>query len=198
MRWLRVAGSSAREAATALPRLRKKISNSWSAVQDTYFSTKDVFERHRVVFTVGTSFASLATAWAGYSLRYVHQSKVEQRLDSIEQAMRGVHLIGESDIKKMVSPGNTSTTYLIATAGTSLVIGYGLGWRGGKWYATRKFRKEQLRSMGMNKMQKWQFLKNPFLLPLRMVTETGGKNASGALRKGSVALDPKQAGQLSC
>ncbi|XP_031482013.1 uncharacterized protein LOC116251642 [Nymphaea colorata] len=198
MHRLRGAGSSAWAAATALPSLRKKVSNSWSAVQDTYFSTKDVFERHRVVFTVGTSLASVATAWAGYSLRYVHQSKVEQRLDSIEQAMRGAHIIEQSDIKKIVSSGNTGTTSLIATAGTSLVIGYGLGWRGGKWYATRKFRKEQLKSIGMNKIQKWQYLKRPFLLRSHLVTEAGGKNVSGALRSGSVALDSKQAGQLSC
>lgn len=30
-------------------------------------SPKETFERHRVVFTVGTSIASVATAWAGES-----------------------------------------------------------------------------------------------------------------------------------
>ncbi|XP_078443706.1 triacylglycerol lipase-like protein isoform X2 [Wolffia australiana] len=66
--------------------LRRRASNSWSAVQDVYFSTKDIFERHRVVFTISTSVASLATAWAGYSLRHYHQRSIETRLESIEEA----------------------------------------------------------------------------------------------------------------
>lgn len=45
--------------------LKRKSLNSWAAIQDTYFSTKDTFERHRVVFTVGTSIASVATAFIG-------------------------------------------------------------------------------------------------------------------------------------
>eukprot|EP01018_Ginkgo_biloba_P032800 Gb_18749 [translate_table: standard] len=48
-----------------IQQLKRKASNSWSAVQDTFYSTKDVFERHRVVFTIGTSIASVGTAWAG-------------------------------------------------------------------------------------------------------------------------------------
>ncbi|MQM05934.1 hypothetical protein Taro_038755 [Colocasia esculenta] len=47
------------------PDLKRKVSNSVSAVQDTYLSTKQIFERHRVVFTISTSLASLLTAWAG-------------------------------------------------------------------------------------------------------------------------------------
>ncbi|KAK8939680.1 hypothetical protein KSP40_PGU005843 [Platanthera guangdongensis] len=64
--------------------LKRKASNSFSAIQDTYFSTKvkleiyyqfpyssmlclqEVFESHRVVFTVGTSIASILTAWADF------------------------------------------------------------------------------------------------------------------------------------
>ena len=46
-----------------VPQLKKKALNSLVAVQDSYLSTKDLFERHRVVFTVGTSIASVATAW---------------------------------------------------------------------------------------------------------------------------------------
>ncbi|OQU85486.1 hypothetical protein SORBI_3004G253601 [Sorghum bicolor] len=45
-----------------------------------------VFENHRIVFTVGTSIASVLTAWAGYSLRQVHQSRIERRLESIESS----------------------------------------------------------------------------------------------------------------
>lgn len=49
----------------AVPRLKKKALDSFSAVQDTFFSTKDIFERHKVVFTISTSIASVGTAWIG-------------------------------------------------------------------------------------------------------------------------------------
>ncbi|KAL7000016.1 hypothetical protein U1Q18_001166 [Sarracenia purpurea var. burkii] len=71
----------------AVAQLKRKALSSWSAVQDTFFSTKDIYERHRAVFTISTSLASIATAWAGYTLRHLHESKVEQRLNSIEQAV---------------------------------------------------------------------------------------------------------------
>eukprot|EP00262_Sarcandra_glabra_P012463 TRINITY_DN3220_c0_g1_i2.p1 TRINITY_DN3220_c0_g1~~TRINITY_DN3220_c0_g1_i2.p1 ORF type:complete len:121 (-),score=22.63 TRINITY_DN3220_c0_g1_i2:82-444(-) len=87
----------------AMPSLKRKASNSWSAVQDTYLSTKDIFERHRVVFTISTSIASVATAWAGYSLRYLHQAKVEERLESIEQAMKSSTHIEHEEIKKITA-----------------------------------------------------------------------------------------------
>ncbi|OEL34301.1 hypothetical protein BAE44_0004681 [Dichanthelium oligosanthes] len=48
-----------------LPNIRRRATNSWAAVRDTFFSTKQVFESHRIVFTVGTSVASVLTAWAG-------------------------------------------------------------------------------------------------------------------------------------
>ncbi|XP_043690834.1 uncharacterized protein LOC122641615 [Telopea speciosissima] len=150
-------------ASQAVPRLKRKALNSWSAVQDTYFSTKDIFERHRVVFTVSTSLASIATAWFGYSLRYLHQAKVEERLESIENAMKNNSHIEHAEIKNMVGSGNVSTAACVATAGTSLVIGYGLGWRGGIWYANRKFRQEQMKLLGQIKPRRWQmqFLKRP-------------------------------------
>ena len=40
---------------------------------------------------------------------------------------------------------------------------YGLGWRGGKWHANRIFRKQQQKLLGLNKPQKWRFLRKPFL-----------------------------------
>ncbi|KAK9084749.1 hypothetical protein Sjap_025160 [Stephania japonica] len=156
MQRLRSSGSSIFES-IALPHLKKKARNSWSAVQDTYLSTKDVFERHKVVFTVSTSIASVATAWFGYSLRHIHQVKVEDRLDSIEKAMKNHHTLEHAEIKKIVSSERMSTEACIATAGTSLVIGYVLGWRGGKWYANRQFRREQLKLLGQAKPRKWQF-----------------------------------------
>ncbi|KAH7860496.1 hypothetical protein Vadar_014049 [Vaccinium darrowii] len=44
---------------------------------------------------------------------------------------------------------------------------YGLGWRGGKWYANRKFKKEQLKLPGHIKPKEWQlkFLRRPLIRP---------------------------------
>ncbi|KAG9455102.1 hypothetical protein H6P81_008006 [Aristolochia fimbriata] len=147
----------------AVPNLKRKASNSWSAVQDTYISTKDIFERHRVVFTISTSILSASAAWFGYSLRYVHQSKVEMKLESIEQAMKIRHLEEDEEIKKIIRGGNVSFPTCVATAGISCLIGYCLGWRGGRWYANKKFQREQLKLLGQIKPQRWQFLKKPLL-----------------------------------
>ncbi|KAL8145535.1 hypothetical protein AgCh_003629 [Apium graveolens] len=49
----------------AVPQIKKRALNSLTAVQDTYYSIKDTFERHKVVFTISTSVASVATAWLG-------------------------------------------------------------------------------------------------------------------------------------
>ncbi|CAM8993952.1 hypothetical protein QQ045_007423 [Rhodiola kirilowii] len=136
--------------------LKKKAANAWSSVQDTFYSTKDIFERHRVVFTVSTSIASVATAWVGYSIRVLHQSKVENRLDSIEQALKEHSQLEKTEIKKMVNSGSTAAS--LATAGTTFLIGYGLGWRGGRWQARRQFRREQMRLMGQIKPKRWQLL----------------------------------------
>ncbi|TYI19837.1 hypothetical protein ES332_A07G192800v1 [Gossypium tomentosum] len=141
-----------------VPKLKRKALNSWAAVQDTYFSTKDTFERHKVVFTVGTSIASVATAWFGYSLRHYHESKVDQRLESIEKAMKNSHHLEHADFKKLVDPGHSRAAAWVATAGTALIVGYGLGWQGGTWYANRKFRREQLKLLGQIKPKRWQLL----------------------------------------
>ncbi|KAF4348895.1 hypothetical protein CsatB_027263 [Cannabis sativa] len=156
----------------AVAQLRKKAFNSWAAIQDTFFSTKDIFERHRVVFTVGTSIASVATAWLGYSLRHLHDSKVDQRLESIEKAMKSNHLSEHSEIRKIVDSRGFSTSSCVATAGTTLIIGYGLGWRGGRWYANRQFRKEQMKMLGQLKPKRWQLLGrvNPRALQLQLPT----------------------------
>ncbi|XP_031126470.1 uncharacterized protein LOC116028791 [Ipomoea triloba] len=144
----------------AAPQLRRKAQNSWSAVQDTFYSTKDIFERHRVVFTLSTSIASVATAWGGYLLRHYHQSRVDQRLESIEKAMNKKYDIEDPEFKKLVS-GGISMPACVATAGTTLFIGYGLGWRGGKWYANKKFKREQMKLLGQVKPRRW-----PLRLPL--------------------------------
>ncbi|KAL3509955.1 hypothetical protein ACH5RR_029356 [Cinchona calisaya] len=146
-----------------MPQLRRKASNSWSAIQDTYLSTKDIFEGHKVVFTVSTSIASVATAWIGYSLRHLHESRVEQRLGSIETAMKKQYQIGDPEFKKLVS-GSVSIPACVATAGTTLVIGYGFGWRGGKWYTTRKFRREQMKLQMIPRQWPLKFLKTRLAL----------------------------------
>ncbi|KAJ6343344.1 hypothetical protein OIU76_005147 [Salix suchowensis] len=104
--------------------LKRKTLNSWTAIQDTYFSTKDIFERHKVVFTIGTSVASVATAWAGYSVRHFHDSKVDKRLEGIENAMKNNHHLEHAEFKKLIDPGRSSVAACIATAGTAFVIGF--------------------------------------------------------------------------
>ncbi|KAF9610997.1 hypothetical protein IFM89_026303 [Coptis chinensis] len=175
------------EILVGVPNLKRKALNSWSAVQDTYFSTKDVFERHKVVFTIATSVGSVLTAWAGYSLRYLHQTKVEERLESIEKAMKETQHIQHDEVKKIVTTGRVSTAACIATAGTSLVIGYGLGLRGGIWYANRRFRKDQQKLLGHIKPRRWrfQFLKRPFS---RLRGPNGAIKSSETLQKNATSL----------
>ncbi|XP_022944501.1 uncharacterized protein LOC111448941 isoform X1 [Cucurbita moschata] len=138
-------------------RLKRKAVNSWTAVQDTFYSTKNVFERHRVVFTVGTSIASVATAWFGYSLRHYHNIQVDRRLESIEEAMRNTHQLEHSELAKVVNPGHISVPACFANAGTTLIIGYCLGWRGGKRHASKQLRREQMKLLG-EIQPRWQFL----------------------------------------
>ncbi|XP_059663907.1 triacylglycerol lipase 2-like [Cornus florida] len=166
LRSLRSSGSSI-IGHLSVPQLRKKVSNSVSAVQDTFFSTKEIFESHKVVFTISTSLASILTAWGGYTLRHIHESRVTERLDSIEKSMKSNYHIEHSDFKKLVSSGSSNAAAYVATAGTSLIIGYGLGWRGGKWYANRKFRREQMKLLGQIKPKRWQlkFLRRPLTRP---------------------------------
>ncbi|OMP08141.1 hypothetical protein COLO4_06741 [Corchorus olitorius] len=191
----------------AVPRLKKKALNSWAAVQDTYFSTKDTFERHKVVFTIGTSVASVATAWVGYSLRHYHETKVDRRLESIEKAMKDNHNLEHADFKKLVDPGPSRTAAWVATVGTALILGYGFGWRGGIWYANRKFRKEQLKLLGQIKPRRWQFLGKikPRGLQLRFLRpsarshgpDSATKASEKTLKNDSVSCDSAEARQ-SC
>ncbi|KAL3572962.1 hypothetical protein D5086_026866 [Populus alba] len=138
--------------------LKRKALNSWTAIQDTYFSTMDIFERHKVVFTIGTSVASVCYSLAGYSLRHLRDSKVDQRLEGIENAMKKNYHLEHAEFKKLVDPGHSSVAACIATAGTAFVIGYGFGWRGGRWHANKKFRKEQMKLSGQIKPRRWQLL----------------------------------------
>ncbi|KAI3465604.1 hypothetical protein Pfo_022267 [Paulownia fortunei] len=189
---LRASGSSITNYLT-VAQLRRKALNSLSAVQDTFYSTKDIFERHKVVFTICTSIASVATAWAGYTLRHHHESRVEQRLESIEKAMKSNYPMEDPEFKKLVS-GTVSFPACVATAGTSLIIGYGLGWRSGAWYANRKFRKEQMKLLGQMKPKRWplKFLKRPLIRP--RVQENATKISEPSQKDASIArsgtIDP--------
>ncbi|KAJ3678432.1 hypothetical protein LUZ60_002235 [Juncus effusus] len=141
----------------SLAALRRKSSNTLSAVQDTFLSTKAVFENHRVVFTVGTSIASVLTAWGGYTIRHLHESNVEKRLQAIEESLKSNYEVEHEEIKKIVSSGNVSIPACFATAWTTLVLGYAMGWRGGVWYTNRRIQREQLKRMGQIKPRRWQF-----------------------------------------
>ncbi|PRQ52661.1 uncharacterized protein LOC133725955 [Rosa rugosa] len=153
----------------SLPQLRTNMRHralrSWTAVQDTFFSTKDVFESHKVVFTVGTSIASVATAWIGYTVRHLHDTRVDRRLESIEKTIKENHHIKESEIREVIGSGSISLSSCIATAGTTLIIGYALGWRGGRWFANKQFRKEQMKLLGHVKPKRWQLLRQRIQQP---------------------------------
>ncbi|KAL5215388.1 hypothetical protein ABZP36_006789 [Zizania latifolia] len=154
----RLGGALLSRQALLLPNIRRRASNSWAAVRDTFFSTKEVFESHRVVFTVGTSIASVLTAWAGYSLRHMQQSRIDMRLQSIEQSLKDNHKVEHDEIKKIVTSSNISTPACVATALTTSAVGYALGWRGGAWYVRRSFRREQLKLMGqINSHNRWHW-----------------------------------------
>ncbi|KAL6651839.1 hypothetical protein ACP70R_010764 [Stipagrostis hirtigluma subsp. patula] len=146
-----------------LPNIRRRASNSWAAVRDTFFSTKQhtccrkktpasllllmeeggrgispeqgraaalpcltggsAPESHRIVFTVGTSVASVLTAWAGYSLRHMQQARIDRRLQSIEESLKDNHKVEHEEIKKIVTSSNISTPACVATALTTTVVG---------------------------------------------------------------------------
>ncbi|KAL0311269.1 UNVERIFIED_CONTAM: hypothetical protein Sangu_2421600 [Sesamum angustifolium] len=64
---------------------------------------------------------------------------------------------------------------------------YGLGWRGGSWYANRKFRKEQLKLLGQIKPKRWplKFLRRPLIRP--RLQETAAKISEPLQTDSSVA-----------
>ncbi|XP_075670736.1 triacylglycerol lipase 2-like [Castanea sativa] len=194
MQRLRSSGSSIWGNLVSTPRLKRKASNSWAAVQDAFFSTKDTFERNKVVFTVGTSIASVATAWIGYSLRYYHETRIDQRLETIEKAMRNSNNLEHSELREIAGSGSISAPACFATAGTTLIIGYGLGWRSGKWYANRNFRKEQMKLLGQVNPRAWQILfqvttQDGYILSMQRIPEgrsgkTPGKRPPVLLQHG--------------
>ncbi|XLT36640.1 hypothetical protein HN873_067932 [Arachis hypogaea] len=65
----------------------------------------------------------LVSSFLRYSLRHFHDEKVEQRLESIEKAMKHKHNLEHSEIKDIVGPGGLSVPTCAATAATTLFIG---------------------------------------------------------------------------
>lgn len=117
------------------------VGNVSRAASEAFVSTKDAFERHRVVFTIAASLASAGAAWAGYTARQIHQHKLEERLRSIEHAMTSVHNIGEEQaraITKQTAAGTVNYRTCGAATGLALLIGYGFGWKSGSWYTVRR------------------------------------------------------------
>ncbi|RRT73058.1 hypothetical protein B296_00033080 [Ensete ventricosum] len=125
----------------AFPNLKRKTSNTWSAVQDTYLSTK--VATFFLNFGSLLSFFSTCFVVSGYTLRQIHQSNVEKRLESLEQALvlnefegssklesvlviqlKSSYKMEHEEIKKIASSGNISSSACVAIAGTSLVIGF--------------------------------------------------------------------------
>ncbi|CAL5029410.1 unnamed protein product [Urochloa decumbens] len=173
-----------------LPNIRRRASNSWAAVRDTFFSTKQVFENHRIVFTVGTSIASVLTMWAGYSLRKVEQARLARKLESIDTALKDKHKLEHEELKRILASRSISISACMATAMTTMVVGYGLGWRGGAWYAQRAFLREQQKlMMGHVKSHgRWQWrpfnrLKNR----LRRASKNKGDDAHRSLAQSADA-----------
>lgn len=184
----------------AVPQIKKRALNSLTAVQDTYYSIKDTFERHKVVFTISTSVASVGTAWLGYTLRHLHQSKVEKRLDSIENAMKNNYSMQHNEFKKLVGSSSYNPATHVVTAGVSLLVGYGLGWRGGRWYANRKLRKEQMKLLGQIKPKRWplRLLRRSLTRPksiesaVKTTEESAGKTAKALPKDAPITQPPSQ------
>ncbi|KAK1273714.1 hypothetical protein QJS04_geneDACA008058 [Acorus gramineus] len=78
--------------------------------------------------------------------------------EQIEQNQKIEH----EEIKKIVNSGTVSLTGCTATALTTLILGFGLGWRNGRRSAFNKIRREQQKLLhGHKNSQRWQFLRRP-------------------------------------
>ncbi|KAJ0598778.1 hypothetical protein HanOQP8_Chr04g0167751 [Helianthus annuus] len=107
--------------------------------------------------------------------------------------MRKNYDIEGKEFMKLVGSGNTNAAACIATGGVSLIVGYGLGWRGGRWYANRKFKREQMKLLGQVKPKRWQlkFLKRPII---RLKRSNGAVKAPETVeRSAPMAHNPSEA-----
>ncbi|CAO2814211.1 unnamed protein product [Amaranthus hypochondriacus] len=105
--------------------------------------------------------------------------------------MKSTYQIEREEMKKIVGSGTYSTAACAATAGTTLVIGYALGWRSGKWYANRKFRREQMKLLGQVNPRRWQFIKKPNLQSIRIPLLRSRSSKSSVKSSEAVRKDSK-------
>ncbi|MCO5552936.1 hypothetical protein L7F22_006456 [Adiantum nelumboides] len=169
-------------------KVTSRLTHSVNAVSDTYSSLKDIFERHKVVLTLAASLGSAGAAWAGYTARQLHQKRVEARLDTIEHVMANVHNLEEKQVKELTRTGVTIMT-CAATAGTTFVIGYGLGWRGGRWSMTKKIQKQQQKLLAPPNTSRLSRLRANFYLKNRGVPKVMETTSS----KEATAISSKEA-----
>jgi len=174
-----------------MQQVRAKAAHSYKAVHDTFYSVKAVFEKHNVVFTIGASLASAGAAWAGYTARQMHQKKVEDRLNSIEHAMTTVHNLEEEQVKALTKGIGVSYPGCAATAATTLIIGYGFGFRGGRRYALNRIRKQQQRLLNPPTPSR---LSQVF--QKRRVKNSVEKSLEPVIRSSEVATQPLEASGL--
>lgn len=106
--------------------------------------------------------------------------------------MKNNYHIEYKEFNELVGSGSSRIAATIATAGTTLVIGYALGWRGGLWYANRKFRKEQMKLLGQIKPKRWQvrFFRRPLIRP--KLRETVVKSSDALKKNASVAHNSEE------
>ncbi|KAI5057531.1 hypothetical protein GOP47_0027546 [Adiantum capillus-veneris] len=175
---------------TIAQKVTSRLTHSVNAVSETYVSLKDLFERHKVVLTLAASLGSAGAAWAGYTARQLHQKRVEARLDTIEHVMTNVHNLEEKQVKALTSTGVTFMS-CAATAGTTFVLGYGLGWRGGRWYMIKKIQKQQQKLLAPPKVSRLSRLRASFRLKSRGVTKSmEPKEATSNIQKVGLMARP--------
>uniref|UniRef100_A0A7I4D1R7 Uncharacterized protein n=1 Tax=Physcomitrium patens TaxID=3218 RepID=A0A7I4D1R7_PHYPA len=102
--------------------------------------------------SIPDQFDSCILCWIGYTARQLHQRKVEERLNSIEQAMTTVHNLEVEQVQAITKGIGVSYPACAATATTTLVVGYALGFRGGRRYTLNRIRKQQQKPLALSKL----------------------------------------------
>ncbi|GAQ78017.1 hypothetical protein KFL_000060840 [Klebsormidium nitens] len=164
---------------SALRALRRKYQNAVRAVDDSFQATKNLFEKHNVVFTVAGGLLSAGAAWAGYTARQVHQKKLEEKLQKIEEHMTNVYSLEEQQVKALTTAATrTGVSYktFLATSSTALIVGYALGFRGGRRFVIRRIPPDLLRAAKKQKSGKQTGLAR--LLPGRLGTTNESSGAT--------------------
>eukprot|EP00898_Chlorokybus_atmophyticus_P009057 jgi/Chlat1/9152/Chrsp97S08443 len=108
------------------------------AVSETWCSTRDTFERNRIVFTIGGTLLSAGAAWAGFAARKVHQSNLEERLQAIQRRLEQNHGVHMKDQPLEVNYAGVSYTMTAYAATVGLLAGFGMGYYKGRLSALRR------------------------------------------------------------